>query len=117
MAHFAKIEDGKVTNVIVIANHDCGGGEFPASESHGASFITSLGLDGEWKQTSYNGSFRGNFAGVGYSFDGDNFIPPQPYPSWTLDGANWKAPTQIPDDDKRYMWDEETLSWVEIEEI
>lgn len=83
VAHFAKINDQKlVEQVIVIANDDCGGGDFPDSEPIGQAFIASLGLEGEWLQTSYSGSFRGCYAGLGYSFDValDEFIPPAPTP-------------------------------------
>lgn len=73
MAHFAKIENGVVTQVIVVSNDDCGGGEFPKSEKAGQTFIASIGLDGEWLQTSYNANFRGKFAGIGDIFDGTNF--------------------------------------------
>lgn len=71
MAHFAKIENGVVTQVIVVNNEDCGGGDFPASEAAGQAFIKSIGLDGEWRQTSYNGNFRGKYAGIGDSFDAE----------------------------------------------
>jgi hypothetical protein len=76
MAHFARIHDGTVTDVIVIDNADCGGGEFPESETIGQAFIASIGLAGEWLQTSYNSNFRGTYAGIGYTFDGDEFIAP-----------------------------------------
>lgn len=82
MAHFALIDvGGIVRDVLVIANGDCGGGDFPASEPIGQAFINGphpngLALEGVWRQTSYNGNFRGCFAGLGYSFDGTNFIPP-----------------------------------------
>ena len=78
MAHFAKIENGFVRNVIVISDADCGGGVFPASEPIGQEFIASIGLDGEWKQTSYNANFRANFAGVGFIYDAntDEFVAP-----------------------------------------
>jgi hypothetical protein len=76
MAHFARVESGIVREVIVIDNDDCGGGEFPESEPIGQAFIASIGLDGEWRQTSYNGNFRGTYAGIGYTFDGDEFIAP-----------------------------------------
>ena len=82
MAHFALIDASSiVVEVIVINNADCGGGDFPASEPVGQAFITgphphALALDGKWRQTSYSGSFRGCFAGLGYTFDGTNFIPP-----------------------------------------
>lgn len=66
MAHFAQIDtDNVVQQVIVISNDDCGGGNFPESEPIGQAFIASLGLDGEWLQTSYSGSFRGTYAGIG----------------------------------------------------
>jgi len=78
VAHFARIEDGIVREVIVVGNDDCGGGEYPASEPIGQAFIKSIGLDGEWRQTSYNGNFRGVYAGIGYTFDADAdlFIAP-----------------------------------------
>ncbi len=71
MAHFAKIENGIVTSVLVVANSDCGGGEFPASEPVGQEFLASLGLTGEWKQTSYNSNFRDRYASIGYTYDAD----------------------------------------------
>jgi hypothetical protein len=69
MAHFAKIEDNKVTQVIVVSDEDCGGGVFPESDLIGNGFINSIGLEGEWKQTSYNDNFRGIFAGIGMSYE------------------------------------------------
>ena len=80
MAHFARIDDGIVREVIVIGNDDCGGCDFPESESIGQAFIASIGLTGEWRQTSYNGNFRGTYAGMGFTYDPnlDEFIaPPQ----------------------------------------
>lgn len=74
MAHFAQIENGTVQQVIVIANEDCGGGDFPASESIGQAFIASLGLQGEWRQTSYSSKFRSKYAGIGDTWDGTNFV-------------------------------------------
>lgn len=82
MAHFALVDDsGIVREVIVISNGDCGGGTFPASEPVGQAFINGphpdcLAMDGVWMQTSYSASFRGVYAGLGFSFDGTNFIPP-----------------------------------------
>ena len=80
MAHFAKVENGIVQTVIVVSNYDCAGGDFPASESAGQAFIASLGLSGVWKQTSYNGNFRGIYAGIGTVYDAatDTFTPPPP---------------------------------------
>jgi hypothetical protein len=69
MAHFAKIDDNQVGEVIVVANADCNDLPFPESEPVGQAFIASLGITGTWLQTSYNGNFRGTYAGPGYSYD------------------------------------------------
>jgi hypothetical protein len=72
MAHFAQIDDtNTVRQVIVVSNDDCGGGDFPESEPIGQAFIASLGLVGEWRQTSYHASFRLKYAGIGDTFDPD----------------------------------------------
>jgi len=78
MAHFAKIENGVVGQVIVVSNDDCGGGTMPESEPIGQAFIASLGLEGDWRQTSYNGNFRSRYAGIGYTYDAalDEFVAP-----------------------------------------
>ncbi len=78
MAHFARIEDGIVREVIVVNNSDCGGGDYPASNAAGKAFIASIGLAGTWEQTSYNGNFRGKYAGQGDTFDAaaDMFVSP-----------------------------------------
>ena len=84
MAHFALIDvDNIVREVIVISNADCGGGDFPSSEPIGQAFINgphpdNLALAGVWKQTSYSASFRGCFAGIGFSYDpvADIFVQP-----------------------------------------
>jgi hypothetical protein len=118
MAHFAKIENNVVTNVIVINNDVCGD-TYPESEHIGQEFIANtLGLDGEWKQTSYNHNFRKHFGTVGMTYDSeaDVFILPQPFPSWNLDSNyDWKPPTPMPSDASstiRYYWDEPTQVWV-----
>lgn len=69
MAHFAQINNNIVGQVIVIANSECDNLPFPDSEPVGQTYIASLGIEGEWLQTSYNGNFRGTYAGNGYSFD------------------------------------------------
>ena len=78
MAHFAEVKGDIVTQVIVVGNDDCGGGNFPESEPIGQAFIASIGLQGEWKQTSYNSNFRGVYAGIGYRYDRtlDEFVAP-----------------------------------------
>lgn len=115
MAHFAKLDSNNiVTTVIVVSNDDCGGGEFPASEAIGQAFLASIGLDGVWKQTSYHHNFRKRYAGVGFSYDAtaDVFVAPQPFPSWTLDtNHDWQAPSPKPEG--FFIWNEETLAWVE----
>lgn len=92
MAHFARVEDGRVLEVIVVDNKDCAGGEFPASEAVGQEFIASLGLDGDWLQTSYSNSFRGWFAATGgyYDAEGDAFHCGSPGSGWSLDRETWQ---------------------------
>ena len=122
MAHWAEIDsDNIVTRVLVVADDKEDGQKFLAED---------LGLGGTWKKTSYNTQggvhanggtpYRKNFAGVGYKFDAakDAFIPPKPFASWTLNATSclWEAPTPMPTDDKRYMWDEPTTSWKEVTE-
>ena len=115
MSHFAKVENGVVTQVIVIEQD-----------------VLNLGHWGDpasWVQTSYNTSggvhrqggtpLRKNYAGIGYTYDSgrDAFIPPSPYPSWVLDEATclWNAPTPAPVvEGKMFTWDEPTLAWVEF---
>ena len=78
MAHFAQVQDGIVRSVIVINNSDCGGGDYPDSDSVGQAFIAAIGIDGDWLQTSYNNSFRGTYAGQGMTYDPvlDQFVSP-----------------------------------------
>ena len=116
MAHFAQIENSIVTQIIVVANEELllDGIE---SEEKGVAFCQSL-FGGDWVQTSYSGNIRKNYAGIGDTYDSqrDAFIPPKPYPSWTLveETCNWTAPVTYPADGKMYSWDEPTLSWVEF---
>lgn len=120
MAHFAKIENGIVTQVIVVGNEDTASADGTEKEYIGAAFCERL-FGGDWKQTSYNGNIRKNYAGVGYTYDENRnaFIPPQPFPSWTLVEATcqWTAPVAMPTDGKLYSWDEATLAWIEITEM
>jgi hypothetical protein len=123
MSHFAKVVDGKVVNVIV------------AEIDFFKTFVDSS--PGIWIQTSYNTrggvhykpdsnepsedqskALRGNYAGIGYTYDfkNDVFYQSQPYPSWTLDTTTWtwKPPIPCPIDDKVYTWNENTLNWIEF---
>jgi hypothetical protein len=118
MAHFAQLNGNNVvTRVIVVANEELllDGVE---NENKGIAFCKSLlGEDTRWIQTSYNATFRKNYAGIDYTYDSvaDHFFAPKPYPSWTLDAdAKWQAPTAYPTDEKPYVWNEETLSWIEF---
>ena len=122
MAHFAELgENNVVLQVIVVDNKDIKDTFGVEQEEIGIAFCRNL-LGGTWKQTSYNASFRKNYAGVGFTYDStrDAFVPPRPYPSWVLneDTCQWEAPLPKPDDvdfpNRYYRWQEETLSWIEI---
>ena len=78
MAHFAKIENNVVTQVIVVSNDDCGGGEFPESEPIGQAFLASIGLTGDWLQCSYHANFRACYPSETYLYDPnlDEFVSP-----------------------------------------
>lgn len=123
MAHFAKLDENNVvTQVIVVGNKDTSDANGVEKEYIGAAFCERL-FGGTWKQTSYNGNIRKNYAGVGYTYDAgrDAFIPPKPFNSWVLveESCRWKAPVDMPSDagtgepPKRYEWDENTTSWIE----
>ena len=120
MAHFAQLDNlNMVTQVIVVHNNELIDQDGNESEELGIQFCKSLfGEQTKWVQTSYNGTFRKNFAGYGYNFDKarDAFIPPQPFLSWTLNQVTfqWEAPIPRPTDGKYYAWNEETLAWDEV---
>ena len=120
MAHFAQTENNIVTKVIVVSNQDIIDENGQESEQKGIDFCSNL-LGGTWKQTSYNGRIRKNYAGIGYTYNEslDAFIPPKPFNSWILveDTCQWKAPVDMPTDGKMYSWDEDTLSWKEITNV
>lgn len=116
MAYFAQIaDDGTVLQVISVSNNDAPDPAPTHSEPLGQAFISDvLGLAGEWRQTSYNGTFRKQFAGIGwrYDTDADVFIAPQPFPSWTLDtNHDWQAPIPRPSEGAWY-WDEASQTWL-----
>jgi len=120
MAHFVRLENGIVVQGIVVSNQDTADEHGVEKEDIGIAFCSNL-LGGTWKQTSYNARIRKNYAGIGYTYDEtlDAFIPPKPFASWVLDTdkAQWKAPVDMPVDDKRYTWNEETLAWVESPDL
>ena len=108
MAHFAKIENGIVTAVVVVHN---------SQEDRGQEYLNTLGLDGTWVQTSYNAAFGKKFAAVGDTFVASTgqFKPAKPFASWkwNADNWNWSAPKAYPTDGKNYDWNEELVDWVE----
>jgi len=117
MAHFAHInENNIVQNVIVVNNKELLNEDGLEEEAIGITFLNSIYGDGfTWIQTSYNKTFRKNFAGIGFTYDEtrDAFISPQPYSSWTLneDTCRWNAPVTYPEDNKIYEWNEEITNW------
>lgn len=117
MAHFAKLDNNnKVLEVNVVDNTTL---DVNNEEASGIAFLTEWsGGYTNWKQTSYNGNIRKNYAGIDYTYDAgrDAFIPPQPWASWTLNEitCQWEPPIEYPTDDKSYYWDEPTLSWIEL---
>ena len=115
MAHYAKLDnDNNVLAVHVVNNSVI---DSQNEEQSGADYLNNLyGINAVWRQTSYNGKIRKQYAGVGYSYDpvADVFITPQPYASWSLDqNYDWQPPTPRPEG--KWSWDEDTLSWIEIE--
>jgi len=129
MAHFAKLDANNIVEqVIVVNNDDIKDNTGTEVENIGVAFCQKLlGADTNWKQTSYNSNFRGNYAGIGYSYatniatlgvgSTDVFLPPNPYASWSVGvtTAQWYAPIDGPPDltaaeaaaNKRYIWDED----------
>tara|TARA_B100000683_G_scaffold179807_1_gene173234 strand:- start:2336 stop:2797 length:462 start_codon:yes stop_codon:yes gene_type:complete len=134
MAHFCKInKDNFVEDIIVIDNEQLLDEDGEEQEALGLSFIKDvLKFDGDWKQCSYNNNIRGNYPADGYTYDEENdeFIPPQPYPSWTynFETHNWESPVDYPEnppqdqedqgekfdtgrEEYAYIWNEEDQSW------
>jgi hypothetical protein len=116
MAHFAELDANNVVlRVIVVDNKDTSDVNGVEKEYIGAAFCEKL-FGGTWKQTSYNGNFRKNYAGIGYSYlpaPIDGFAPPRPYESWNLDPdtCQWVAPVPMPTDGERYSWNESAQAW------
>jgi hypothetical protein len=111
MAHFAKIENGIVLEVLVVDNEH---------EAYGELYLNKLGLSGTWIQTSYNGNIRGKYAALGDTYEAkkDRFKPKRPYVSWKWNEQNylWVAPIAYPNDGLTYFWDESVTDWVLDEE-
>jgi len=125
MAHYARTnDDSLVVEVFVIANNDLKDQTGAEIESLGVAVCEQVAGSGPWVQTSYNGSFRRRYAGIGmtYSAEHDAFILPQPFPSWALDlndSSDWVPPVPMPTDEGYwYEWDEQGQQWIphEIEQ-
>ena len=120
MAHFAVIDSDNVVIRVHVLNNEVLMKDGVENEQQGVEFLQNLYANRDlYIQTSYNNNFRKNYAGKDYTYDQtrDAFIPPQPFPSWLLDEdtCQWYTPTPMPDDGKRYGWDEDTTSWVIVE--
>ena len=111
MAHFAKLGKGNIVERVAVVSNDVA-----TTEQEGVDFLNNLYQSRDvWKQTSYNGNIRKNYAGVGFKYDQtrDAFIGPKPYDSWILneETCRWEAPVLRPDDEKIYNWNETTKQW------
>jgi len=120
MAHFAKLDENNIVLAVHVVNNDVIKVNGVESEQAGIDFLTNLYGHTSWKQTSYNGTSRKNYAGIGMTYDAsrDAFIASKPFPSWVLNETTckWEAPTPMPTDGKKYTWDEATTSWIEVTE-
>jgi hypothetical protein len=106
MAHWAEIDENNIVTRVTVGDNN--------SPDEGYQWLID-NLGGTWIKTSYNNNIRGVYAGIGYSYNSDEdiFVSPQPFPSWIRSGSSWNPPTPMPEDDKRYIWDEESISWIE----
>lgn len=118
MAHFAEINTDNIVIRVVVVDNGVITIDGQESEQEGIEFLQGLYGGGTWVQTSYNGSFRKNYAGVGFEYDSDRdaFIPPRPYDSWSLDEETclWVPPSEMPADENIYEWNEETQQWDQL---
>ena len=120
MAHFAQLDEtNNVIQIDVVNNEVINNLPFPESEPIGIAFLKSIyGEVTNWAQTSYNNNFRGIYATIGGFYDPELnvFVVVKPFPSWVRDetGSRWKAPVEIPDIQKEYIWDESIVNWVEV---
>lgn len=111
MAHWAELDENNIVLRVVVGNNN--------HSNEGYDWLIE-NLGGRWIKTSYNHNIRARFAGIGYYYDEerDIFIAPQPYPSWILNNitTEWESPIPYPKDNEKYVWDEENLSWIKINE-
>ena len=120
MAHFARLNENNIVTGVHVVNNDVITIDGVESEQAGIDFLTGLHGHPLWKQTSYNGNIRKNYAGIGFTYDAgrDAFIPPKPFSSWVLDETTcgWEAPVAYPNDGKEYAWFDPNQEWIEITE-
>lgn len=111
MSNFAEIDENNIVLRVLVGDNN-------APNEGYDWFVENLG--GRWVQTSFNNNIRNKFAAIGDTYDEalDAFITPSPYESWVINPETfeWEAPTPLPDNENQYQWDEDSLSWVEIEE-
>jgi hypothetical protein len=121
MAHFAKLDDNNLVIAVHVVNNDVITVDGQESEQVGVDFLSDLHGHTNWKQTSYNGTFRKNYAGIGYEYDAsrDAFISPKPWISWVLneETCQWEAPIPYPQNGKLYSWFEPNQEWIEISSL
>ena len=110
MAHYAFLDNNNVVTEVITGIDETELIEGLDTETWYGNFRGQV-----CKRTSYNNNIRGTYAGIGYSYNSDEdiFVSPQPFPSWIRSGSFWNAPTPMPTDDKRYTWDEDSLTWIE----
>jgi hypothetical protein len=114
MAHYAKLDENNIVQQIIVVDNEKEMKNGIEDEMTGIAFCTDLTGHTNWKKTSYNNNIRKRYAAIGYRYnqEKDEFIAPQPFPSWTLDdNSDWQPPTPKPQDGNLYFWDESALSW------
>ena len=114
MAHYAFLDENNIVTEVIVGTDETELIEGLDTETWYGQFRGQV-----CKRTSYNGNIRKNYAGIGFSYDEalDSFIPPKPFDSWLLneETANWEAPVPMPEGN--YRWDEDSVSWLEVEEV
>jgi hypothetical protein len=110
MAHYAFLNENNIVTEVIVGIDETELIEGLDTETWYGNFRGQT-----CKRTSYNNNIRDIYAGIGYSYNSDEdiFVSPQPFPSWIRSGSSWNPPTPMPEDDKRYIWDEESISWIE----